>query len=219
MSIIQTLTINGHQASTELCHLGEKTDKSPYCIWQHYHRHCYTPIYSLLFGSGRSKQNPCKVFCEIGVAGGESIAMWRKYYDETATFIVGMDSCMGFLDALQKRELSNVLGVHVDVTNRNYLIEQIGSIDRKFDIVLDDSDHNMDSQKNILEAFLPYMSPGGRIIIEDVERRMTAAIYESFLGAELLSQFESVFYINVEHDNRFSGDYNNDALLIFTVKN
>ena len=39
-----------------------------------------------------------------------------------------------------------------------------------------------------------------------------------YLGEELLSLFESVYYVKAEHKNRFSGDYNNDSLLVFIKK-
>jgi SAM-dependent methyltransferase len=208
---IQTYTIDSHEAKTELCIFGDTTDKSPHNIWLHYHKHPYTPIYSLLLGPYRNKVIN---FCEIGIAGGDSIKMWKKYFHED-THIFGMDSSPGFLDMLAQKEYKNVFPLHIDVTNEEYMREKLKEINTTFDIVLDDSDHNIDSQRKIVRTFLPFLKSGGMMIIEDVNRSEPAEKYEEFFGEELLNHFESIYYIKAEHKNRFSGDYNNDSLLIF----
>ena len=91
---------------------------------------------------------------------------------------------------------------------------QLKNIDTQFDIMIDDSDHQYISQKKIVRSFLPYIKSGGMIIIEDVYRSNSAESYEELLGEELLNQFESVYSIKAEHKNKFSGDWNNDALLV-----
>ena len=214
---IQTYTIDSHEAKTDLCVFGETTDKSPHNVWLHYHKHPYTPIYSLLLGPYR---NSLIHFCEIGIAGGDSIKMWRKYFHEN-TRIFGMDSSPGFLEMLTEKEYPNVFPVHVDVTDEEYMCEQLKNLNTVFDIVVDDSDHLIESQKKIVKSFLPFIKPGGMLIIEDVNRSESVSVaekYEEYFGEELLSLFESIYYIKAEHKNRFSGDYNNDSLLVFIKK-
>ena len=211
---IQTYTIDSHDAKTDLCVFGDKTDKSPHNVWLHYHKHPYTPIYSLLLGPYRNKVIN---FCEIGVAGGDSITMWKKYFHED-TQIFGMDSSPGYLEMLKEKEYPNVFPIHIDVTNEEYMREKLNEINITFDIILDDSDHTIDSQRKIVKSFLPFLKAGGLLIIEDVNRSESAEKYEAYFGEELLNNFESIYYIKAEHKNRFSGDYNNDSLLIFIKK-
>ena len=207
---IHTFTIDSEESKTELCEFGDKTDKSPHNIWLHYHKHPYTPIYSLLFGPYRNKVIN---FCEIGIAGGDSITMWKRYFHKD-TKIFAMDNGVAFLEKLAEKKHEHVIPIHIDVTNEEYMKLQLKNLDSQFDIVIDDSDHSVDSQKKIVRRFLPYVKSGGMIIIEDVYRSNSAESYQELLGEELLNQFESVYYIKGEHKNRFSGNWNNDALLV-----
>jgi SAM-dependent methyltransferase len=156
-------------------------------------------------------------FCEIGIAGGDSIKMWKKYFHED-TIIFGMDVSHGFLEMLKERGYSNVFPIYIDVTNEEYMNETLKEIDTTFDIILDDSDHSIESQRKVVRSFLPFLKAGGLLIIEDVNRSESAEKYEEYFGEELLNNFESIYYIKAEHKNRFSGDYNNDSLLIFIKK-
>lgn len=209
---IQTFTIDSESSKTDLCELGNKSDKSPHCVWLHYHKHPYTPIYSLLLGPYRNKVIQ---FCEIGVAGGESIKMWREYFNREETVIWAMDCSPGFLAMLEERQLKNIKTSLIDVADVESIRRVFSSCDGEFDIIVDDSDHNFDSHKKIVETVVNYLKPGGILIIEDVERAISAEKYEAHFGKDLLDRFESVYYIKAEHEKRFSGDFNNDSLLIF----
>jgi predicted O-methyltransferase YrrM len=119
---------------------------------------------------------------------------------------------------LKERGYSNVFPIYIDVTNEEYMNETLKEIDTTFDIILDDSDHSIESQRKVVRSFLPFLKAGGLLIIEDVNRSESAEKYEEYFGEELLNNFESIYYIKAEHKNRFSGDYNNDSLLIFIKK-
>ena len=211
---IQTFTIDSEESKTDLCEFGDITDKSPHNKVGHFHKHPYTPIYSLLFGPYRNKAIN---FCEIGVASGGSVKMWRNYFHKD-TVIFAMDNSLGFLGLLAQRNLENVLPIEIDVTNEDIMKNQLQHIGAQFDIVIDDSDHVIDSQRKIVVQFSPYIKSGGMLIIEDVFRSKSALEYEELFGEELLNQFESAYYIKAEHKNKFSGDWNNDALLVL-IKN
>lgn len=209
---IQTFTIDAESAKTELCELGNKSDKSPHCVWLHYHKHPYTPIYSLLLGPYRRKPI---TMCEIGVAGGDSIAMWRNYFTCKETVIWAMDCSQEFLAMLQDRNLANVSTSLIDVNHEASIHTAFEGTGVQFDILVDDSDHTFESHLRLVRSVGPYLKPGGLFIIEDIERRRSAAEYEAALGAESLEMFESIYYIKAEHEKKFSGDFNNDGLLVF----
>lgn len=211
MGKIQTFTIDSENSKTDLCKLGYATDKSPHNLIFHFHKHPYTPIYSFLFGPYRNK---IIQFCEIGVAGGYSIEMWRNYFNIHSA-IVAMDYDINLLDNVTKRNLHNVFCMKIDVSNEDILEEKFKNMGVQFDIILDDSDHCFESHIKIVKKLAKYVKPGGMLIIEDVNRSDSAEKYEEALGETLLIPFESVYYVKAEHKNKFSGNYNNDTLLVF----
>lgn len=211
MGKIQTFTINSENSKTQLCEFGHSTDKSPHNNIPHFHKHPYTPIYSLLLGPYRNRSI---LFCEIGVAGGYSVEMWRRYFN-IESIIVAMDNSEELLDSVNNRGLQNVFPLKIDVKNEEGMNSRFRQINFQFDIILDDSDHEFESHIKIVRTLTKFLKPGGMLIIEDVFRSNSADKYEAALGPELLAPFESVYYINAEHVNKFSGDFNNDSLLVF----
>jgi SAM-dependent methyltransferase len=211
MGKIQTFTIDSEVSKTQLCEFGHSTDKSPHNKISHFHKHPYTPIYSLLLGPYRNR--PIQ-FCEIGIAQGYSVEMWRRYFN-IESIIVAMDNSFELLARVGDRSLQNVFPLQIDVTNEEAMESRFREINFQFDIILDDSDHVFESHIKIVRTLTKFLKPGGMLIIEDVSRSNTADKYEAALGPELLEPFESVYYIKAEHANKFSGDFNNDSLLIF----
>ena len=211
MGKIQTFTIDSEISKTQLCEFGHSTDKSPHNKIQHFHKHPYTPIYSLLLGPYRNRSI---LFCEIGVAGGYSVEMWRRYFN-IESIIVAMDNSQELLNSVINRGLQNVFPLKIDVTNEEGMNSRFREINFQFDIILDDSDHEFESHIKIVRTLTKFLKPGGMLIIEDVARTNNADKYEAALGPELLEPFESIYYIKAEHANKFSGDFNNDSLLIF----
>jgi len=215
MGKIQTYTIDSEESKTTLCEFGYATDKSPHNVIPHFHKHPYTPIYSLLLGPYRNR--PIN-FCEIGVAGGYSIEMWRKYFD-IRTNIVAMDYSNQLLQGVAARGYQNVFPVPLDVTSEEDMNSKFTHLNAQFDIILDDSDHNFESHVKIVRTLTKFLKPGGILMIEDINRSDNAEKYEaaftSVSGEDLLAPFESVYYIKAEHKNKFSDNYNNDGILVF----
>jgi len=186
------------------------SDKSPHNIIAHYHKHPYTPIYSLLFGHLRNKPI---TFCEIGIAGGYSIKMWKNYFCKE-TQIVAMDYDTNLLAHIENFEFQNVVTSFINVQDEESIEKSFTNMGLLYDIILDDSDHIFESHINVVKKATQFLKPGGMLLIEDVFLNNKAQKYEDALG-DLLNPFESVYYIKSEHKNRFSGDWNNDGILVF----
>jgi hypothetical protein len=86
-----------------------------------------------------------------------------------------------------------------------------------YDCIIDDSTHNFLDMIRIIKCSLPYLKPGGLIIIEDIRK----AFDESWFYNELkgvLDQFQTSFFVDLEHDRRNSGLVQNDKVLILVKK-
>lgn len=146
--------------------------------------HSYIPIYEDLLAPYRAD---CS-FMEIGLAVGESVAMWDEY----------------FADCCQLAGVDIKLQVDPDIFDRWFFIE--GSIlhaqlpdDLRFDVVIDDGSHLLREQVSTWRRLKERMNPGGIYIIEDVYNP-TEAI-KSFPGGELI-------------DLRHVKGRNDDALIV-----
>lgn len=98
---------------------------------------------------------------EIGVLGGGSLDMWRRYFGDAAT-IVGVDidpACAGRVDA------PNVvrIGSQADRAFLEGVVAEFGAPD----LVLDDGSHVAEHQRKSFEILFPLLKDGGLYIIED----------------------------------------------------
>lgn len=210
--MIPTLVIDSTNCLTDLCKIGKVfgTDKSPFN--EVGHRHPYTPVYNMLFAPYKNKAIK---FCEIGVAGGASVAMWNVYFQNA--FLYFFDRDQNFLDHAKQyvNPVKNFFEL-VDVRDISGMIQKFSAIN-DLDILLDDSSHNIDDQRNIIHSVLPYIKSGGMIIIEDIDRGVANEDYYAIIK-DIEHEFSFISFIITEHANRYSPGYNNDKLLVLVKK-
>jgi hypothetical protein len=131
--------------------LGYKSDKG--AIY-----HNYLEIYEKYFSKYR---NSLKTFLEIGLWEGESLRMWREYFD--VGHLVGID----ILDLSHVR-LANTTILQGDQSNRDDLNSIITNTFPQFDIIIDDGGHMMHQMQITLGTMFKYLSPDGVYVIEDL---------------------------------------------------
>lgn len=197
---------------THLCHLGGAvgTDKSP--LNPQGHRHPYTALYSLLLSQYRFQDVR---FAEIGIAMGASAAMWSNFFTKGQIFM--FDSDTNFIQNCRSYNLPRVQCAHMDVFQQESIVSSLQAIGGNLDVLLDDSTHGIDDQIRIIEAALPYIRPGGMILVEDVFRDTPEEEYEKRLE-HILDLFSFCSFLTTEHDNKFSGTWNNDKVLVLIKK-
>lgn len=125
--------------------------------------HSYIPVYEKLLAPYRDK---CDLL-EIGLGGGQSLAMWQEYLLRAST-ITGVDISVAFdrtpfqaeSDAEQR-----VAIIEADATKPEWLY-WLGK--RSFDIIIDDGSHMEADQIATFNLLKHRMKPGGLYIIEDV---------------------------------------------------
>jgi len=131
--------------------LGYKSDKGAV-----YHN--YLEIYEKYFSKYRdSLEN----FLEIGLWQGESIRMWRDYFN--VGNLVGVDILD--LTHIKLKDTTILLG---DQSIRADLEAIIEKSYKEFDIIIDDGGHMMHQQQITLGTMFKYLKSGGIFVVEDL---------------------------------------------------
>lgn len=98
---------------------------------------------------------------EIGIEFGSSLKLWSEYFKD-AEKIIGLDIQNKLLP--EHQEIENVNIIFEDAYQKEFA-DTLG----KFDIIIDDGPHTLESQLNAIELYLPKLKKGGVFIIEDIQ--------------------------------------------------
>ena len=128
--------------------------------------HSYLPLYQLLL---ISKKETAKNVLEIGIGDfGGSIKMWRDFF--TNATIYGLDiiheNCV--IDEL-KNNNRIVLYTSTNAYNTDFFINNFLNKNIKFDFMLDDGPHTLESMIQFIKLYSQIMTDDGLLIIEDVQ--------------------------------------------------
>lgn len=142
-----------------LAHKGRLVHK-----WTH-----YLPIYHQLFAPYK---NRAIRFLEIGISGGGSIELWRRFLGDLAK-IGGIDIAESCRDRV---DLPNqvFIGSQADEKFLKDVVRQFG----RPTIVLDDGSHIASHQRTSFETLFPFLEHGGLYIIEDTHTSYWQYDYE-----------------------------------------
>jgi hypothetical protein len=82
-----------------------------------------------------------------------------------------------------------------------------------YDVILDDSTHEMGHQIRVIQEGFPLLKPGGMIIIEDIFKSINEAEYEEALK-DILPLCAAAYFVVCEHKLRWSPGWDNDKMLV-----
>ncbi|APH60268.1 methyltransferase [Granulibacter bethesdensis] len=149
------------------------------------------------------------LFLEIGVYEGQSLSMWREYF-ENAT-ILGIDinkDCMRFND--------NGISVRIgDSSNVDFLFDIIKEFGKPL-IVLDDGSHRWDHQISAFQTLFPILLKGGYYVVEDLDTSFRAHLKRvPFEGYSRISAFDylSLLARRVVADSAFDDEPEHDLFI------
>jgi cephalosporin hydroxylase len=132
----------------------ERTDKNT--------THSYLPLYENLL---KNKKDTAKMVMEIGICNGGSIKLWRDYFQQATVYgadIMHMDYVWDQL----KNDQQIVLMTSTDA----YHPDVINTIkDKKFDFIIDDGPHTLESMIVFVRDYSQLLSENGILILEDVQ--------------------------------------------------
>jgi hypothetical protein len=139
-----------------------KTDKNT--------RHSYIPLYEKLL---KSKKDTATNVLEIGIGdfgekNGGSIQMWKKYF--TNAKIYGLDILP--IDRVMDELINDdriILYTSTDAYDDDFFTSNLLDKNIKFDFMLDDGPHSLESMKKFIKLYSQIMADDGILIIEDVQ--------------------------------------------------
>ena len=128
--------------------------------------HSYLDLYDTLM---RPKKDSATNILEIGIAqGGGSIKLWNDYFLNAK--IYGLDIIPKDMIWQELYKLPRVtLHPSTDAYNINIIRNMFPDETVKFDIVLDDGPHSLQSMVYFIKIFTPLLKDDGILIIEDVQ--------------------------------------------------
>jgi hypothetical protein len=135
--------------------------------------HSYLDLYqNLLVG----KRNTAKNVLEIGICCGGSIKLWNDFF---------INANIHALDIMNENEILKIMGEHeiwnylkkidkitlypsTDAYNNDFFINNFLNKNIKFDILIDDGPHTLDSMIQFVKLYSQVMTDDGILIIEDL---------------------------------------------------
>ena len=132
--------------------------------------HSYLELYEKLLSNKKETANNV---LEVGIGdfnqkNGGSIKLWRDYFAKA--IIYGLDILPNdrVIDELLNDDRV-ILYTSTDAYNNDFFKNNFLNKDIKFDFMLDDGPHTLESMKQFIKLYSQVMSDDGILIIEDVQ--------------------------------------------------
>jgi hypothetical protein len=121
--------------------------------------HDYTRVYANYFKD--IKDEPI-TFLEIGIYRGNSVKLWESYFSKADLHFIDINPSWIVYHSSRSH-------YHfIDQENIEQLQDFATSLNKEFDVILDDGGHTMKQQINSFIALFPFVKSGGLYIIEDL---------------------------------------------------
>jgi hypothetical protein len=126
--------------------------------------HSYLEIYEKLFSS---KRLTAKNILEIGIQDGGSIKLWYDYFINSNVYGLDIRKIKDVWPELLNNERIKI-GCF-DAYSEEFINNQLPHLSIKFDIMIDDGPHTLESMKSFINGYIPFLENKGILIIEDVQ--------------------------------------------------
>jgi cephalosporin hydroxylase len=171
--------------------------------------HSYLPLYnSLLYPLKEKAQNVLEIgIGDFGPNNGGSIIMWNNFFPNATVYGIDTLSEDRVLDEL-KNNNKVVLYTSTDGYNYNFIKREFIDKNIKFDFIIDDGAHTLESMILFINFYSELMSDDSILIIEDVQD------YEWFNLLKKATPIHLQNYINIYDLRSLKGRYDD---LVFTI--
>ena len=209
------VVIDSTHSETELCFLGKKYSTNKSSLNLEGHRSGYTSLYSFLFSGLKEKE--CLV-AEIGIEKNGSTNMWRNYFSKARIVCFELDKKK--IHLAKKQKLKKVHYHYIDVDDPKIITKQFNKVNKKFDIIIDDSTHEFDHQINIIKNTYKFIKSGGYLVIEDIYRFRKGHEESRYFKKlkHLRKIFSKIVFIETTHANNFTASWKCEKILLLIKK-
>ena len=125
--------------------------------------HSYLPLYDSLLS--RLKDTATNVL-EIGICQGGSIKMWADFFTNATVYGLDIMPIEHVWDGIKNNDRI-LLQTSVDAYDSNFFNKTLSS--KKFDFVLDDGPHTLESMMTFVKSYSTLLTDNGILILEDVQ--------------------------------------------------
>jgi cephalosporin hydroxylase len=127
--------------------------------------HSYLPLYQRLLVS--KKETALNVL-EVGIYKGGSLKLWSDFFTNANVYGLDIININDVWDGI-KNNPKIILHTSIDAYNNDFVNTQFLDKNIKFDFMLDDGPHTLQSMKKFIKLYSPMMTDDGILIIEDVQ--------------------------------------------------
>jgi hypothetical protein len=127
--------------------------------------HSYLPLYQTLLAS---KKDTALNVLEVGIYHGGSIKLWSDFFINAHVYGLDIMNINNVWDGI-KHNPKIILHTSVDAYNSDFVITNFLNKNIKFDFMLDDGPHTLQSMKQFIKLYSQIMTDDGILIIEDVQ--------------------------------------------------
>jgi len=114
-----------------------------------------------------SKKEIAKNVLEIGILDGGSIKLWHDYFTNATIYGLDIKKIAYMWDGIKNNERIK-LGCF-DAYSESFFYPELLNKNIKFDMMLDDGPHTLESMKKFIKLYSQLMTEDGILIIEDVQ--------------------------------------------------
>ncbi len=127
--------------------------------------HSYLDLYEKLLAS---KKDTAKNVLEIGIYHGGSIKLWHQYFTNAQIYGLDIIDIADVWDELKGND-KITLYTSTDAYDENFVKNEFFDKNIKFDFMLDDGPHSLESMIKYIKLYSNLMTDDGILIIEDVQ--------------------------------------------------
>lgn len=127
--------------------------------------HSYLEIYQEIL---TKKKETAKNVLEIGINKGGSIKLWSDFFTNATIYGLDVNDISEVIDCIKNKENIKLFNRY-DAYNFEFFYCNFLKKDIKFDLVLDDGPHDLNSMKTFIKLYSQVLTNDGILIIEDVK--------------------------------------------------
>ncbi len=125
-------------------------------------KHSYLGIYERIFKE--YKDNAIEIL-ELGIQFGGSSLLWHDYFLKSNLTLIDIEELM--TDEIKSKLDQKRYNYIISDAYQQKTIEMLG--DRKFDIIIDDGPHTIQSQKFVINNYTKFLHKDSIMVIEDIQ--------------------------------------------------